>query len=319
MHRSAYFASLPFPVAAEIWISAHDLYWKPATKKSYKGYVRRLKSSFFGQMKVEDIHIGHFTEYQKQWLGRIKPAAINHDTNTLSQILRKAGLWDQMAEFYHPLPLPRWTPPRVMPEKEEDGFFKLAATPGQDWDCAYWWASITNNTTASGVELRTLQLRHIDLAHDPPILYVPDETAKNQFRARPTPLNEIALKQVERALKRAYKLGATHPDHYLFPFRVNRGAYDVTRPASASFIYKQWNRLVGTALERGIISHWIRPHDLRHQIITTMLENGESEQTVMSLAGHVSRNMLQHYSHTRIQAKYAAVSALAAKKARRRG
>jgi hypothetical protein len=57
---------------------------------------------------------------------------------------------------------------------------------------------------------------------------------------------------------------------------------------------------------------------MRHQIITTLLENGEPEQTVMALAGHVRREMLEHYSHTRIQAKHSAVTALAAKKAKRR-
>ena len=34
-----------------------------------------------------------------------------------------------------------------------------------------------------------------------------------------------------------------------------------------------------------------------------MLEAGAPEQTVMSIAGHVSRQMLEHYSHQRIDAK----------------
>jgi hypothetical protein len=35
-----------------------------------------------------------------------------------------------------------------------------------------------------------------------------------------------------------------------------------------------------------------------------------SEQTIMSLAGHVSRSMLQRYSHIRNQAKQAAIATL---------
>jgi integrase len=315
MSGSSHFAALPFPVAAELWMEEQSLYWKPATKRSYRGYLRRLKL-FFGEMKLNEIHIGNIREYQKAHIEKITNAAINHDTNTLSQMLRKAGLWEPIAEFYRPLTLPRWSPPRVLTEQEEDAFFKIAARDGE-WSCAYWWASITNNTTASGVELRTLQLKHIDLAHDPPMLYVPDETAKNQFRARPVPLNEIALKQIKRSLARAYKLGAKDQEHYLFPFRINRAEYDVTRPASESFIYKQWNKLVEAALSAGAIKHRIRPHDLRHQIITTLLENGEPEQTVMALAGHVRREMLEHYSHTRIKAKHSAVTTLAAKRMKR--
>ena len=34
------------------------------------------------------------------------------------------------------------------------------------------------------------------------------------------------------------------------------------------------------------------------------------EQTLMSIAGHVSKSMLEHYSHIRLTAKRAAVDAL---------
>ncbi len=54
-----------------------------------------------------------------------------------------------------------------------------------------------------------------------------------------------------------------------------------------------------------------RWHDLRHTFITRLAERPEvSEQTIMSLAGHVSRSMLARYSHIRSQAKQAAITAL---------
>jgi integrase len=54
-----------------------------------------------------------------------------------------------------------------------------------------------------------------------------------------------------------------------------------------------------------------RWHDLRHSFITRLAKNpAVSEQTIMSLAGHVSRAMLQRYSHIRNQAKQAAIAAL---------
>jgi len=37
---------------------------------------------------------------------------------------------------------------------------------------------------------------------------------------------------------------------------------------------------------------------------------GHSDQTIMSIAGHVSREMLDHYSHIRIAAKRRALEAL---------
>ncbi len=46
-----------------------------------------------------------------------------------------------------------------------------------------------------------------------------------------------------------------------------------------------------------------RLHDTRHTLITELAENGAGDQTIMDIAGHVSRQMLKHYSHIRMQAK----------------
>ena len=53
-----------------------------------------------------------------------------------------------------------------------------------------------------------------------------------------------------------------------------------------------------------------RFHDLRHQAITELCEAGLSDMTIMGIAGHVSREMLMHYSHIRMKAKREAVAML---------
>jgi len=53
-----------------------------------------------------------------------------------------------------------------------------------------------------------------------------------------------------------------------------------------------------------------RFHDLRHHAITELAESQASDQTIMAIAGHVSQEMLQHYSHVRLEAKRRAVEAL---------
>jgi integrase len=55
-----------------------------------------------------------------------------------------------------------------------------------------------------------------------------------------------------------------------------------------------------------------RFHDLRHCAITQLAENGTSDSTIMAIAGHVSRRMLERYSHVRMEAKRNAMEALAA-------
>lgn len=61
--------------------------------------------------------------------------------------------------------------------------------------------------------------------------------------------------------------------------------------------------------DTGLHFRW---HDLRHTFISRLAENpAVSEQTIRELAGHVSREMLQRYSHIRMEAKVQAIAALA--------
>jgi integrase len=54
-----------------------------------------------------------------------------------------------------------------------------------------------------------------------------------------------------------------------------------------------------------------RWHDLRHTFVSRLAENPAiSEQTITALAGHVSKRMLERYSHIRTQAKRAAIESL---------
>jgi hypothetical protein len=54
----------------------------------------------------------------------------------------------------------------------------------------------------------------------------------------------------------------------------------------------------------------LRFHDLRHHAITELAESQASDQTIRSIAGHVSEKMLEHYSHIRLDAKRTALDAL---------
>ena len=113
-----------------------------------------------------------------------------------------------------------------------------------------------------------------------------------------------------RLLERATMLGSIDPKHHLFPaanFRhTNEGqkagsGFDPTRAM------KSW-RSAWRALTRKAGLTGLRFHDLRHHCITRLAEAGVAEQTLMAIAGHVSREMLEHYSHIRMQAKREAVA-----------
>jgi integrase len=312
MRGSSHFAALTFQLASEIWLEDQELYVKPATVRFYRKNINRLLKRFAG-VTLADFHIGHFKHYQKELLGGIRNESINSDLATLGRILGHGGLWEEIKKDYKALPLPRWTPPRVMTEREEEGFFALALS-NPDYMMAYSFAGFTNNTSASGCEIRGLRLRHLDLSPSEPVVYIPSDSVKNEYRARVVPLNDEAVRIAEFWVKRAHRLGASQPEHFLLPFRVCRGQWDPTRHVNDWFIYKYWTRLVDKAMELKVVGFRVRPHDLRHQIITKMLENGAPEQTVMAIAGHVRREMTEHYSHHRLHAKKAAISILNRKK-----
>ena len=54
----------------------------------------------------------------------------------------------------------------------------------------------------------------------------------------------------------------------------------------------------------------VRFHDLRHIAVTVMAEAGLPDATIMGQVGHVSPEMMRHYSHIRRQALNAAAAAL---------
>ena len=102
--------------------------------------------------------------------------------------------------------------------------------------------------------------------------------------------------------ERAAKLRISGPEFYVFP-ACEHGHIDETRPQRTW--RTSWRNLARAAGLRGLGFH-----DLRRQCITELLEAGEPEATVLSIAGHVSRKMMEHNSHIRVAAKRKALEGL---------
>jgi integrase len=103
------------------------------------------------------------------------------------------------------------------------------------------------------------------------------------------------------ALHRAWfedHFGEPRPEQHLFPWGKPVPS-DPTRHATD--ITWGWDQLrKGTGVS-------CRLHDLRHTFATRLAENGVSESTMLALMGHMSRSMLERYSHIRMAAKREAV------------
>ena len=71
---------------------------------------------------------------------------------------------------------------------------------------------------------------------------------------------------------------------------------------------RSWKTAWKTAKKRAGVE--CRLHDLRHHFLTALSETQTSDSTILAIAGHLSRAMLERYSHVRAKAKRDAVKAI---------
>jgi integrase len=310
--------------AGSIWQQMRAVKNLKPRAHEFVDYALGSLSAFFGDLPLGAITAGHFREYQlartanelrmddgtvvNPWKRRAGHSTINHELNVLSQMLSAGGLWERIRPWYAPLKMPSWSP-REIPNPDEEArlWSKAAKDPGAE--LAMLVATITANTSASGSELRYMRLRHLFLRDsalgERSEIWIPEEGCKNNARPRKIPLNNAARWAFSECYRRALRLGATDPDHFLFPFRELRNQYDPTRPATRAWLRKSWARLREvTGLPK------LSPHDLRHVFCSKTLAAGARPEVVRALMGHKSQKMTDYYSHWEMEPKAEAVDKL---------
>ncbi|WP_414633399.1 tyrosine-type recombinase/integrase [Acidisarcina polymorpha] len=180
-----------------------------------------------------------------------------------------------------------------------------AADSKPEWQNARLAMALALCTTMRGVEIKNLRWRDVDW----PRRGFTVRRSKTDAGLRSIPMNEDAYSTVLELWERAKAFGGTQPDHFLFP-ACERGYIDPKRCQKSW--RTAWRKLTASAGLKGF-----RFHDCRHHAITELAESQASDATIMALAGHVSRKMLEHYSHVRQEAKREAVNVLSAKCPRR--
>jgi len=168
------------------------------------------------------------------------------------------------------------------------------------------------NTTARGCELKGLQWSDIDLFQRT----ITIRKTKTAAGERMIPLTSVAASALARLRTRAESFGPVEPSHYVFAAFVpkftfndtNVVGYNVTAYDPTKHI-NSW-RTAWRSLTKKAGLPGFRFHDLRHCAITSLAESGAADSTIMAIAGHVSRRMLERYSHVRMEAKRTAMEAL---------
>ena len=158
------------------------------------------------------------------------------------------------------------------------------------------------NTGERDAEIRGLQWERVDLTKA--ILTV-GISKTEAGEGRTIPLNSVLLEaMIEYSTWYRGRFGPIQPEWFVFPFGKPRPT-DPTRPMVT--LKTSWSNVPNAAKVTG------RWHDNRHTLITDLAESGAGDETIRDIAGHVSKQMLKHYSHIRMEAKRKALESIVAK------
>jgi integrase len=262
----------------------------------------RLKPliKYFAEMPLTRISTDSVRTYivERKKAG-VANKTVNLEIGVLRGVLKRAKRWHLFSDEIKPLPV-RHEVGRVL-NPDEKLKLQTTAANNPDWENAYLAMTLALNTTMRACEVKGLQWKDVDFLERA----VTVRQSKTDAGRRVIPLNNDAWEAILTLYHRAQKVAGSEPSHYVFPACEN-GHVDPTTPQ------KSW-RSAWRSLRKEAGLAGLRFHDLRHHAITELAESGASEQTIMAVAGHVSRQMLEHYSHIRLEAKRRAVEVLTQK------
>ncbi|HEV3330551.1 MAG TPA: site-specific integrase [Bryobacteraceae bacterium] len=285
----------------------------------------------FGDERVSRIDAPAISNYQLVRAKLVSPRTVNLELEFLRCVLKEAKVWERVVHDVKPLPENNTDNEngsrlgRALDDAQEQLLFRTARSK-PEWDAAFLAALAAANTTMRGCELKGLRLRHVNLMERE----VNIRRSKTKKGNRDIPFNDGAMWAFARLVERANALGSVQPDHFLFPRCLSRNTkvpnrqagYDPTKPQKTW--RSAWRSLVKETARRAAESITdererqkamapfvgLRFHDLRHLAITKLAESLASDQTIMSIAGHMDRKMMELYSHIRDDVKQKAVDAI---------
>ena len=298
---------LIFSSAAKDYLVEREPHWAPNSIERQRNSCAHL-SKFFSKMLLSDIRGEDISRYQRL---RLKENAsgrtINMEVGLLRQILRKYRLWANIQPDVRMLK-ERSDIGRALSEDEQ---LRILTACKESRSRSLSVAVLLSiHTGLRNAELRHLRWRQVDLI-EKSLTVGKSKTAAGEGRG--VPLSNTAfecLKQWRSQFPNA------QPSHFVFPsekygLKGEQGYLDGTpapydiKPTVAIGSWKvAWTR---ARTDAGVECRW---HDLRHTFISRMAESQASDATIMALAGHLSRKTMERYSHTRLEAKRSAISAL---------
>jgi integrase len=318
--------------ALEIYLRDHKPALAPSTALNEPYHANAL-AEFFGDRRVSNITESKIKEYiaKRHHDGKAN-ATINKELRILIGILKRAKRWHLFADGIKSLRVRKSNIGRAL-ELGEKLWLLRASQAKKGWCRARLAMLLALNTTMRAGEIRGLQWRDIDWLER--TLHV--RRGKTDESQREIWLNDEAFSAITQLREESKEFFGENllPLWFVFFSWPQNCEPDPTRPATT------W-RTAWRSMTRSIVCPecalfqdpgercanekcgadirkvrspiaGFRFHDLRHQAITELSEGGASDETIMSIAGHIDRRMMSHYSHIRKQARRAALEQLGKK------
>jgi integrase len=296
-----------FPIAVKEWMAANRARWSESNISIQQFNLKHL-SAYFGAMLLADItpeQIGKYQGIRQQ--EKASNRTINMEVSTLRMMMKAARLWVHISQDVRMLPERRDIGRALTPD-EEKRLFDACRNSAQR--ALYPAVVIFCNTGLRNAELRCARWNQVDFLKSE-FQVGKAKTAGSEGRI--IPLNQAALGAFKEWKGRWPN---AKPENFIFPTEKlmfkgegspEKGimtAYDVDpgNPLGA------WKRAWNTAKKQAGVE--CRIHDLRHHFISALAQTQTADATIQAISGHLSRKMLEHYSHVRLEAKRRAVEAL---------
>lgn len=293
-----------FSVVSKKWLEASKMHWSASNYRIESTNLGHL-TPHFGRQLLSDISGEDIGQYQAaRKVEGASPRTVNMEVGTLRAILRKHRVWANIQPDVRMLKT-RGEIGRALSADEQHRL--LTACKKVRSRSLYPAVQLALHTGLRNGELRLLRWHQIDFL-ERQLIVGKSKTAGGEGRI--IPLSEMAFKTLQEWRR---EFPDAEPGHYVFPTeryglageegyldgKVVPYAIDPTKPIGS------WKTAWTAARKAAKVK--CRFHDCRHSFVSRLAESQASDATIMALAGHLSRKMMERYSHTRGEAKRAAM------------
>jgi integrase len=296
-----------FSVVAKQWLESQAPHWSGGTLEIEKRVIGHLLPTF-GKMLLSDITPVHIRKHQAtRKTADASNRSINMEIGALRMILRQHRLWANLQPDVKML-RERSDIGRAISHEEEHRL--LLACQRSRSRSLYPAVLLSIHTGLRNKELRLLRWRQVDMLEQA-ITVGKSKTVAGEGRV--VPLSDTATHAIQEWRS---EFPDAKPEHYIFlsekyglageegHLHGTQVRYSV-RPDVPMGSWKiAWKYALAGA---GVKCRW---HDLRHTFVSRMAESQASDSTIMAMTGHISRKMMELYSHTRMESKRRAVATL---------